>query len=146
MHRALERAVTAADVREALRRMAADALVSPAEHARLAGIIERALADPTVAGWFDGGWDIVRNENDILLPAGLRAQDGVRSGSPATRRPDRVMVRGTRAVVVDYKFGRLTPPAHATQLREYMNLLTGMGYTQVQGYLWYITLDKVLII
>jgi ATP-dependent exoDNAse (exonuclease V) beta subunit len=132
MHRAFENAATAADVRRALDRMALDALISPTEHTHLKEIIERAFANPLVAGWFSEGWETVRNEGDILTPAG----SGV-------RRPDRVMVRGDRAVVVDYKFGHRKPASHAAQLRDYMRLLGEMGYTAVEGYLWYVSLDEI---
>jgi hypothetical protein len=53
------------------------------------------------------------------------------------------MIRGSRAVVVDYKFGRGTSPAHATQIRDYMRLLGEMGYTDVEGWLWYVSLDRI---
>jgi ATP-dependent exoDNAse (exonuclease V) beta subunit len=135
MHRAFERAVTAADVLRALETMAADALISSAEHAHLKQVIERALSNPLVAGWFADGaeaWDSVRNEGDILVPRDSRV-----------KRPDRVMMRGGRAVVVDYKFGRLKSSAHRKQLSDYMRLLRDMGHTDVAGYLWYVSLDDI---
>jgi hypothetical protein len=132
MHRAFEGAVTGDDVGRALRVMAADGLISPAEHARLQDSVARALSNPLVAEWFSGGWDEVRNEGDILLP-----------GEFAIRRPDRVMIRGERAIVVDYKFGRHPSTTHATQLRGYMKLLGRMGYRDVEGWLWYVSLDKM---
>jgi RecB family exonuclease len=132
MHRAFEGAVTGDDVERALRVMATDGLISPAEHARLQDSVARALSNPLVAEWFSGCWDEVRNEGDILLP-----------GEFAIRRPDRVMIRGERAVVVDYKFGRHPSTAHATQLRGYMELLGRMGYRDVEGWLWYVSLDKI---
>ncbi len=133
MHRAFEGASTADDVRRAIELMAADALLSPSELTHLQEMARRAFTNPTVSGWFGGEWDEVRNEGDIVLP-----------GDPAIRRPDRVMTRGKRAVVVDYKFGRRESAAHATQLRGYMNLLSRMGYTDVDGYLWYVSLDRIL--
>jgi ATP-dependent exoDNAse (exonuclease V) beta subunit len=132
MHRAMERADTAADVHRALERLAADGLISRDERSRLASIMERALADPLVGGWFSDDWETVRLEGDILLP-----------GDAAKRRPDRVMIRGREAVVVDYKFGRLAPPSHAAQIREYMRLLREMGMTRVEGYLWYVSLERI---
>jgi ATP-dependent exoDNAse (exonuclease V) beta subunit len=132
MHRALERADTADDVHRALERLGADGLISRDEHSRLSSIIDRALADPLVAKWFSGDWERIRLEGDILLP-----------GDASDRRPDRVMIRGREAVVVDYKFGRLTPPAHADQIREYTRLLSEMGMTRVEGYLWYVSLEKI---
>jgi ATP-dependent exoDNAse (exonuclease V) beta subunit len=132
MHRAFENAAGAKDVYRALDRMVLDALISPSEHAHLKEIIERAFANPLVAGWFSEEWEAVRNEGNILMPA--------HSGM---RRPDRVMMRGERAVVVDYKFGHNQPSAHANQLRDYVRLLGEMGYTDVEGYLWYVSLDHI---
>ena len=70
----------------------------PAKPQALRGMIARALAHPVAGEWFGGGWQRVRNENEIIVP-----------GAGSTRRPDRVMIRGTRAVVVDYKFGKPRP-------------------------------------
>jgi ATP-dependent exoDNAse (exonuclease V) beta subunit len=132
MHRAFENAATVHDVHLALDTMLADALLSPSEHAHLQEIIDRALANPLVAGWFGGQWETVRNEGDILTP-----------GEYGVKRPDRVMVRGEKAVVVDYKFGRSQSADHAAQLRGYMRLLTDMGHTDVDGYLWYVSQGKI---
>lgn len=81
-------------------------------------LVEKALADPVTAEWFGGRWQVVRNENEIILP-----------GSGTTRRPDRVMTDGERAVVVDYKFGDRETARHRKQIREYLRLLRQMGYT-----------------
>jgi ATP-dependent exoDNAse (exonuclease V) beta subunit len=163
MHRAFETATGAADVQRALDRMLASAQISPREHAHLQEVIAQAFDNPTVAEWFAEGWESVRNEGDILLP-----------GEFGVRRPDRVMVRGTRAVVVDYKFGagesgtaakgsksgtaakgsesgtaakqgtHAPHPAHEAQLRGYMSLLAAMGYTTVEGYLWYVSQGRII--
>ncbi len=132
MHKAFENASGAEDVRLAVDRMLAGALVSKAEHAHLTALIDRAFANPLVAGWFGGDWENVRNENDIVVP-----------GDAGVRRPDRVMLRGNTAVVVDYKFGRKTDTGYEKQLQNYMELLRGMGYTGVSGYIWYVQLDKI---
>jgi ATP-dependent exoDNAse (exonuclease V) beta subunit len=132
MHRAFERAVTVDDVHRALATMSAGALISPVEQAHLKEVIEHTLANPLVAEWFAGDWEAVRNEGDILTPL-----------DTGTKRPDRVMIRGGRAVVVDYKFGRLKSPAHGKQLRDYMHLLAEMGHTDISGYIWYVSLDSI---
>jgi ATP-dependent exoDNAse (exonuclease V) beta subunit len=132
MHRAFENAAGEEDVRRAVARMLADAVISRAEYAHLQSVVERAFANPLVAGWFGGEWEAVRNENNIVV-----------AGDPSVRRPDRVMTNGNRAVVIDYKFGRRIAPQHAKQLTGYMELLRSMGYTAVEGYLWYVSLDKI---
>ncbi|MBR1732601.1 MAG: hypothetical protein IJ729_02520, partial [Alloprevotella sp.] len=83
-----------------------------------------------VRSWFDGSWTLF-NEHAILLPS-----------KAGTIRPDRVMVRGAAAVVVDYKFG--APHAsYPRQVRKYMQALREMGYTDVRGYLWYVDRNRV---
>jgi ATP-dependent exoDNAse (exonuclease V) beta subunit len=155
MHRAFERAVTAADVFRSLELMTADALISPSEYAHLRAIIERALADPLVAEWFGGRWESVRNEGDILTPrtatsaprdlfGNVFEPENTAQRTTRVKRPDRVMMRGERAVVVDYKFGHVRSAAHATQLCGYMHLLREMGHTDVEGYLWYVSLDEIV--
>ena len=60
-----------------------------------------------------------------------------------TKRPDRVMIRGNEAVVVDYKFGR-EAESHKVQIRHYMEMLNNMGYTSVKGYVWYVSAGKIV--
>ena len=61
------------------------------------------------------------------------------------RRPDRVMIDGRNATIVDYKFGDIERSNHLKQVREYVSLLEAMGeYDNIEGYVWYITLGKVI--
>ncbi len=109
------------------------ALETAANEAELEQALERLPDQPQVREWFDvAAWDEIHTEGNILRP-----------GAATGRRPDRVMIRGGRAVVVDYKFGRAQRRDYATQVREYVRLLGEMGYTQVEGYIWYVTLDKI---
>lgn len=101
------------------------------EAGRLRRMVAQALGDPLARSWFDGSWDCVRNEQTIVVP-----------GETTVRRPDRVMTHGDRAVVVDYKFGELQAARYRTQIGSYMLLLRQMGYTDVEGYLWYVKLGR----
>ena len=56
------------------------------------------------------------------------------------------MVKEGRAVVVDYKFGLRENPEHRRQLGEYIELLREIGYTQVEGYLWYVRMERIVSI
>ena len=47
------------------------------------------------------------------------------------------MYAGDEAIVVDYKFGKVRNSQYRRQVLGYMNLLRTMGFTSVQGYLWY---------
>ena len=132
MHKAFENADDEEQIRLAVERMQADGTLSAAEAAALRRMIARALEHPAAREWFAGGWERVRNENEIIIPGGASA-----------RRPDRVMIRGTRAVVVDYKFGGREPERYRRQVREYLALLRQMGYTETEGYLWYVKLGRI---
>ena len=133
MHRAFAEAKSTKDIYESIEQMICNAAISPAEGERLRHEVGKALDNPMIAEWFGGEWNEVRNENDIIVPNG-----------GTTRRPDRVMIKGRRAVVVDYKFGEEEREKYATQLRDYMSLLSNIGYTSVEGYIWYVRMGRIV--
>ncbi len=132
LHDIFSRSKSRTEIEENLRTAIADGRISPEEGKRLAQSIEEALQDPRVASWFSDKWDEVRNEHQIIIPQ----SEG--------NRPDRVMIEGDRAVVVDYKFGLREREDHIVQVRGYLELLARMGYTQREGYIWYVTLNRVV--
>ena len=77
--------------------------------------------------WFDGTYRVM-NEASIV------------DGNGEIRRPDRVLIApdGSRVIVIDYKFGQ-SLPSHRHQVRHYVNLMRQMGYSAVEGWLWYVT-------
>ncbi len=135
MHRAFEGASTVPDIRAAVEKMRLDGEISAREAATVSTSLDKVLADPVVRGWFDGSWEVVRNENRIILPGGAPRQ-----------RPDRVMIHDGKAIVVDYKFGTEHKPAYRTQINKYMDSLRAMGYKEVEGYIWYVTLREIDIL
>ena len=132
MHKAFENAVTADDIRENILLMGKDGIITADESSKLYSNIENAMEEETVGGWFAGEWDEVRNESNIIVPGA------------GGYRPDRVMIKGSEAVVVDYKFGLNEKKQYDSQLGGYLSLLSGMGYGPVSGYIWYINLGKVV--
>jgi len=132
MHRAFECADNRADIERAVARMEHDGALSADEAAQLRLTIDRALADPIAGEWFDGRWQRVCNEQEIIIP-----------GSSSPRRPDRVMIDGKRAVVVDYKFGEQDVARYKRQIADYCDLLRQMGFSSAEGYLWFVKLGKI---
>lgn len=132
MHRLFELLGTPEELEEVLTRMrVAGEIATDTEGEFLRGRAMAALADPVVSRWFSPQWEVVHSERDIIAGNGVR-------------RPDRVMTLGReRAVVVDYKFGALRREGYHEQVREYMELLRGMGYADVEGYLWFVELGEV---
>lgn len=123
------------DVDEAVSRLVFEGVItSPETEADIRQLTHRALAQPQVAEWYDGTWRLF-TECDIIWTEG---------GRLCTRRPDRVMMKQRRIVVVDFKFGS-PRRSHAAQVQQYMQLLAGMGYdaSRIEGYLWYVEQGKV---
>ncbi len=132
MHEILNQADTLPEVIAGIELARKQSQLSEQQAIEMKAIIEREFARKEVAEWF-GEWEEVRRESDILS-----------SHKAGTRRPDRVMISGERAVVVDYKFGEDKLPSHRKQIKEYMQLLSQMGYSRVEGYVWYLTLSEIV--
>lgn len=92
--------------------------------------ITNMLDDPEVTHWFDGSYKIL-NERSILL-----------GNTQGIRRPDRIMIKGTQAIVVDYKSGEYEIEKYHKQVAEYMVQLQECGFESVTGYLWYTKNNK----
>lgn len=79
--------------------------------------------------WFADPGQVL-NEQDILTTTGN------------TLRPDRVMIHGQRAVIIDYKFGQEHKNEYEQQMRQYIVVMENMGY-QVEAYLVYVAQQKI---
>lgn len=131
LHSIFERAKSEADLRAAIQRMSNNCAIDQNEAITLQQSVDKALSNPLVKEWFTGEWDDVKSEAEIVH-------------RNATRRPDRVMIKGDRAVVVDYKFGNKHSSKYKKQVRSYMSLLERMGkYSRIEGYVWYIMSGEI---
>ena len=101
------------------------------QYDKVKDILERALANPKARSWFDGTYKLF-NERSIL----------VAGREESSRRPDRVMIKGDTAIVVDYKFAH-EDSEHNKQVKDYMNLLSAIGYRNVSGYVWYVYKNEI---
>lgn len=124
LHKALSRLEVEADIARVLEELVMEGELSGNKEtvSKYAAIIEKTLSDPQVCPWFDGSWT-VRNESSILGPSGKL-------------RPDRVMEKDGKTVILDYKFGK-PDPLHHRQMNRYVATLKRMGYKQVEGRLLY---------
>lgn len=103
---------------------------SDEQYQRIIQLIGDAFTSPQMQHWFDGSWQLMR-ESAILTPSTLI-------------RPDRVMIRGDKAIVLDYKFTDKQRPSHILQVREYMDALRRMNYPEVEGWLWYAFTNQLI--
>ena len=128
----------ASDMEEAVKRACKEGAASCSEE-ELLELVAAKINSVEKYGWFDTSWKVM-NECSILTESGEE------------KRPDRVLVSGSEAIVIDYKFGAFSQDDTAQigqykrQVSRYMDLLTRMGYTNVKGYLWYLSADEVISI
>ncbi|MFR4237433.1 MAG: hypothetical protein ACLT1W_15280 [Alistipes onderdonkii] len=129
MHKAFEQADDRQQIYEAVQRMRDDGTLSPGEAEALRGMIARVLAHPVAGEWFGGGWQRVRNENEIIVPAPGRPAPRPRDDPRHAGRGRRLQVRKPRPDATP-PGGRIPRPAAAN------------GLHQCEGYLWYVKLGK----
>jgi len=116
------------DIPSAIERLRFEGIIESAEQERqIKKLTEWALNHPLVKEWYSGNWELY-NECAIIYKE---------KGELQTRRPDRVMMKDGKVVVVDFKFGKKRTD-YNKQVRDYMNLLSDMGYENIRGYLWYV--------
>ncbi|MFA5443544.1 MAG: UvrD-helicase domain-containing protein [Bacteroidales bacterium] len=125
LHKALSRVETIDQVEQVLQGLVQEGeLAGNRETAeQFTRAIKKTLLNPEIARWFDGSWK-VRNEASVL-------------GRFGKMRPDRVMEKEGRTVILDYKFGK-PEPSHERQMKNYVEVLLRMGYTSVEGHVLYI--------
>ena len=85
---------------------------------------------PLAAEWFDPE-NTVWNEQNIYDPNADNTDEEIKRPDRIVRRPD------GQIVLVDYKFTYSTSDDHKIQVKNYMNLLSDMGFDNIKGYLWY---------
>lgn len=127
---------TANDVKAAVNDLVHEGLLSINEVEETLTYARKALLQPQAADWFSDRYKLF-NECSILT------HDD--QGHTVLKRPDRVMLAPDQLTVVDFKFGQAAA-SHRRQVAEYMQLLTQMGYPNVQGYLWYVDEAKVVAV
>ncbi len=88
--------------------------------------INQVFKSDELKSFFSAEW-MVKTETEILLPSG------------ETYIPDRVVTKENQVKVIDYKTGSILKlEAHKTQLINYSDILSRMGYDNIELYLVYI--------
>jgi len=91
--------------------------------------LEKIFAIPIVRDWFNTDWQ-VKAEAQIIMNDGH------------SKRPDRVLLNGQQAVIIDFKTG-IEKAADKRQILSYKQVLIEMGFDDIQCYLLYIKDNKV---
>ncbi len=129
IHRVLSNIITASDTERQFRLLQNEGLLGTDDLDEVRKQIRVILTNDQVKPWFDGTYEI-KTEIPILTRSGRKYK------------PDRVMLKGNEAIVVDFKTGEPSP-SHAGQIKKYREILQQMGYEVRGTYLLYTRGNKV---
>ncbi|ADQ79888.1 UvrD/REP helicase [Paludibacter propionicigenes WB4] len=129
MHDILRNITHKADQQKAILSMIREGRISESEAETVEVEMEKFWNLPQTNDWFATDTRVL-NEITILTPRGEQY------------RPDRVVINGNKATIVDYKFGDKESKTYIQQVKQYMNLIAEMGY-QTNGFVCYVSLGKI---
>ncbi len=129
IHEILSGIQTIEDVEAACEQALFEGKIDEGERTRIQRQLLENIQQQEVKHWFDGSMEII-NERNILTPG-------------KTLRPDRIMVSGKNAIVVDYKTGSQKSDKYNSQVKRYAGTLKKTGFEKVDGFIWYISLNEV---
>ena len=125
MHDIISRVEKIGDIPQAVERKILTGELNSHEKENIIRELTELLSIPEVSDWYSGKYTVL-NEMQVLHP---------RFGFS---RPDRVMLNGKKAIVVDYKFGETENATHRKQVQYYVQRIKEMGYNEVEGFVFYV--------
>lgn len=124
-HAVLERMHKRNDLERVLAMLLSEGLLVPEDLNYLRNIIEELFLNPLFASWFeDETWQVLA-ERELL------------EGNKKIHKPDRVLIKENKAIVIDYK-KLVEDEKYLAQVRRYGRLLSSMGFSEVKKYLVYV--------
>ena len=118
------------ETEEVVERLFREGLIQENKVLELKDKINGIILNPLINKYFKEGCKI-KAETEILLPDG------------SSIRPDRLILEGNKAVIIDYKTGSIKK-SHHDQISNYSRELKNMGYQTTESLLVYIDLNKVI--
>ena len=130
MHLVFSRIKDMHDAENVINALSLQGHINKKEKQELQEKINEAFRQEGIEEWFDSKGTVL-NERDLILPGG------------DIYRPDRVVLKKERTLIIDYKFGEKEEQGHLKQVDRYATILRKMGYKGLEGYLWYINKKKI---
>ncbi len=130
MHEAFEYIKSEKDIENALNKLMFEGKISENEKLNLNSEIKKLISQDKTKLWYDTSNNI-KTENTIISIQG-------------TYRPDRVVYINDDIHVIDYKFGEKEDKKYDKQMMQYIRQIKQMGNKNVYGFIWYVTLDKII--
>lgn len=128
-HELAQKITAPVNLQELLSRELEGKKISNDDYERLLNNLTNFVQTGEEQGWFDSGKETII-ETELLLPNG------------AILRPDRLVIDGKSAIVIDYKTGS-PEPQHEDQVRAYGMMLSEMGFDSIRLFLIYPGLNKL---
>lgn len=129
LHEILANIKSSGDITLACNKALKQRKITDIEFDELQSWLIKLIGNPDAKDWFSENYKIL-NEWPLL-------------SKEVNLRPDRVMISGDEAIVVDYKTGMLERPAYENQVEKYAYSLKDAGFKKVTGFLWYIKTNKI---
>jgi len=115
------------DIEKALQIALQKGFIKEIEVEKVKEIVKKVIFHPDLVHFYEEGLEVL-NERDLLLANGT------------TQRPDRVILKGHNATIIDYKTGERNSKYHH-QLNTYANSFSNMGYSITQKIIVYINTE-----
>lgn len=131
LHEILSRMIVAEDLEPAVRKSLESGDITEEEFMPVYKLLEERIHAISPKGWFDCTAVEVMNEATLIDTDGQMY------------RPDRIIVRGPKVIVIDYKFGEHYR-IYEGKLRKYSQMWNMMGYSDVSAFLWYVHTGEVM--
>ena len=131
LHDILSRVAVSDDLHKAVRQSVMEGELSESEAAQVISLLSERLASVSDYGWFDAAGAEILNETSLIDTDGEIC------------RPDRVVIKDGKAIIIDYKFGEHRR-SYERQLMKYADIWRRMGYDEVSSYLWYVQTGEVV--
>ncbi len=130
LHKILALITTKENYLKVLQQFCVKEKISSQELEKLSKMLNDLFAISEVGEWFD-------SKNEVFTEIGIVVKNS------SIKRPDRVVFRDNKVLVIDYKTGKEDIQKHKSQVSRYVNLIKEMNYQDVEGWLLYTDLLKV---
>lgn len=129
VHEILEKSINLEAAKTNLQAFYFEGRLSESEKSEVENQLKDLFSNPVFGDWFQGE-GILLAEQGILLPGGKQ------------KRPDRIILRPTESIIVDFKTGE-EQERYGLQVRDYMDLVQKLTQKPVKGYLCYLETGKI---
>lgn len=138
MHYAFEKIFTINDTSKAVQSLISEGLIAENERNTLETKMKNVMMLPQIAEFFRPDIDssLKENANNPNAYKILNEQEIIQKGNRRVLRPDRMMIKGDTAILIDYKTGQIDPK-HQQQINGYATALYQMGKRKVRRFLVY---------